>query len=120
MLDAFEQRWEREGIEERLHMERFQPIIGGDGAGEGQGGKIVFLESETEAESDGSQPILVAGEEAGLELPFGCRMGICHTCVGRLCSGQLRDLRSGELCGAEGEMVRTCVNAPEGPVEIAL
>ena len=29
-------------------------------------------------------------------------------------------LRTGEVHGTEGEMVRTCVNAPEGPVEIAL
>ena len=28
-------------------------------------------------------PILVAGEEAGATLPYGCRMGICHTCVGQ-------------------------------------
>ena len=38
-----------------------------------------------------------SGEEAGAELPFGCRMGICHTCVGKLCSGKLRDLRTGEV-----------------------
>ena len=120
MLDAFERRWEDEDLTERLHMERFQPIIGGDGAGGGEGGTIKFRKSDAEAESDGSQPILVAGEEAGLELPFGCRMGICHTCVGKLCSGRLRDLRSGEVHGEEGEIVRTCVNAPEGPVEIEL
>ena len=47
-------------------------------------------------------------------------MGICHTCVGKLCSGQLRDLRSGEVHGDEGEIVRICINAPEGPVEIEL
>ena len=76
--------------------------------------------SDVEAPSDGTQPILVAGEEAGATLPFGCRMGICHTCVGKLCSGKIRDLRTGEVSGSEGEIVRTCVNAPEGPVEIAL
>ena len=53
-------------------------------------------------------------------LPFGCRMGICHTCVGKLQSGQVRDLRTGEVHGEQGEMVRTCVNAPEGHVEIDL
>ena len=63
---------------------------------------------------------VVAGEEAGATLPFGCRMGICHTCVGKLCSGKIRDLRTGEVSGSEGEIVRTCVNAPEGPIEIAL
>ena len=72
------------------------------------------------ATSDGTTPILVAGEEAGAALPFGCRMGICHTCVGRLCSGRVRDLRTGKVSGSEGEMVRTCINAPEGPVEIDL
>jgi hypothetical protein len=47
-------------------------------------------------------------------------MGICHTCVGRLCSGRIRDLRTGEVGGSEGEVVRTCVNAPEGDVVIDL
>jgi len=120
MLDALTEHWERHGDPERLHMERFQPIIG-TGDGElGDGGTIRFASSGVEAQSDGSQPILAAGEEAGATLPFGCRMGICHTCVGRLCSGKVRDLRTGEVSGSEGEMVRTCVNAPEGHVEIAL
>jgi ferredoxin-NADP reductase len=119
LLDDLIEHFEQHGDRDRLHMERFQPIIGGD-AGEGEGGTIRFTESDADAESDGSQPILVAGEEAGLELPFGCRQGICHTCIGKLCSGQVRDLRTGEVSGTEGEMVRTCINAPEGPVEIAL
>ena len=120
MLDAMEEHWERDGDCDRLHMERFQPIIGEGDAEQGEGGTIRFTDSGLEAESDGSQPILVAGEEAGATLPFGCRMGICHTCVGKLCSGKIRDLRTGEVSGSEGEMIRTCVNAPEGPVEIAL
>jgi ferredoxin-NADP reductase len=119
MIDAFKAHWEEHGDANRLHLERFQPIIGGE-PGEGKGGTIRFLKSDIEAESDGGTPILVAGEEAGAELPFGCRMGICHTCVGRLCSGEIRDLRTGEVSGKPGEVVRTCINAPEGPVEIEL
>jgi ferredoxin-NADP reductase len=119
MLDAFDAYVDEHGDCERLHMERFQPVIGGD-AGDGEGGTIRFLKSDAEGESDGSRPILVAGEEAGLELPFGCRMGICHTCVGKLCSGKIRDLRTGEVTEAKGEMIRTCIHAPEGPVEIEL
>ena len=118
MLDALTDHWEAEASLERLHVERFQPKL--RGGEEGEGGKIVFAKSEAEAESDGTTPILVAGEEAGLELPFGCREGICHTCIGKLCSGQLRDLRNGKTHGTEGEMVRTCINAPEGDVEIEL
>ena len=120
MLDAMTEHWEREGDRDRLHLERFQPIIG-QGDGElGEGGTIRFTTSGVEATSDGTQPILVAGEEAGATLPYGCRMGICHTCVGKLCAGRIRDLRTGEVSGSVGEIVRTCVNAPEGPIEIAL
>jgi stearoyl-CoA 9-desaturase NADPH oxidoreductase len=120
LLDALVDHWAAEGDPDLLAMERFQPVIGGDAVVAGEGGRIVFAKSGVTAESDGTTPILVAGEEAGAELPYGCRMGICRTCIGRLCSGEVRDLRTGEVHGTEGEMVRTCVNAPEGPVEIAL
>jgi ferredoxin-NADP reductase len=118
LLDALTEHFEREGCEERLHMERFQPKLGL--AEEGEGGTIRFAKSECETECDGSTPILVAGEEAGLELPFGCREGICHTCVGKLRSGRVRDLRTGKVTGDDGETVRTCINAPEGAIEIEL
>ncbi len=118
MLDAFSEHWERQSDCQQLHMERFQPKLGlGDGA-EGEGGTIHFLKSDADAQSDGSKPILVAGEDAGLELPYGCREGICHTCVCQLVTGRVRDLRNGEVYGQEGEMIRTCISAPEGPIEL--
>ena len=118
MLDALTDMWEEQGDPRRLHSERFQPKLG---AGEeGDGGTIRFIASDRETESDGHMPILVAGEDAGLALPYGCREGICHTCVGALRSGRVRDLRNGKVYGQEGEMVRTCISAPEGPIEIDL
>jgi stearoyl-CoA 9-desaturase NADPH oxidoreductase len=120
MLDAFNDHFDREGDCDRLHMERFQPKLGLGQAGEGEGGTIKFLMSDCEAQSDGHIPILVAGEEEGLELPYGCREGICHTCVGELRSGRVRDLRTGKVYGQEGEVIRTCISAPEGPIEIDL
>jgi ferredoxin-NADP reductase len=120
MLDAFIEHFEREGSPDRLHMERFQPALALGDAVQGGGGEIVFLKSQKTARSDGEHPILVAGEEEGLELPYGCREGICHTCVGELRSGRVRDLRNGQVHGEPGEMVRTCIHAPEGPIEIEL
>jgi stearoyl-CoA 9-desaturase NADPH oxidoreductase len=117
MLDTLTDRWEREGLLDQLHMERFQPKLDAE---TGEGGTITFVKSDCQVEADGSKPILVCGEEAGLTLPFGCREGICHTCVGTLRSGRIRDLRNGEVSGQEGETVRTCINAPEGAVEIEL
>lgn len=123
MLDDLREHWARAGGDPTLlHMERFQPAVGfGIGDGEhGDGGTIRFTGTPIEAHSDGSQPILAAAEEAGATMPYGCRMGICHTCVVRLCAGSVRDLRTGEVHGREGEMVRTCTNAPEGAVVIEL
>src|SRR3954471_9523651 len=65
LLDALTEHWEEHADCDRMHLERFQPIIGGDG-GEGEGGTIKFLKSDVETECDGGTPILVAGEEAGL------------------------------------------------------
>jgi stearoyl-CoA 9-desaturase NADPH oxidoreductase len=118
MLDALTEHFERLGRAEHLHMERFQPKL--DAGETGEGGTITFLKSDCVVEADGTKPMLVEGEAAGLKLPFGCREGICHTCVGTLRSGRIRDLRNGQVSGQEGEVVRTCINAPEGPVEIEL
>ncbi|MGZ4202522.1 MAG: ferredoxin reductase [Thermoleophilaceae bacterium] len=118
LIDALTEHWERDADPARLHSERFQPKLGL--VAEGEGGTVAFVASDREVTCDGGTPILVAGEEGGLELPFGCREGICHTCIGRLRAGRVRDLRNGTLTGSEGEMVRTCINAPEGRIEIEL
>jgi stearoyl-CoA 9-desaturase NADPH oxidoreductase len=119
MLDAMEEHWAEHDLQDQLRMERFQPKLAHN-IEEGKGGTIVFRKSDCKTECDGATPILVAGEEEGLELPFGCREGICHTCVGTLLSGRVRDLRNGDVHGNEGENVRTCIHAPEGPVEVDL
>jgi ferredoxin-NADP reductase len=119
LLDGLIEHWENNADPDRLHFERFQPKIGGD-SGDGEGGKVSFLESDTTVECDGGTPILEAGEEAGLNLAYGCRIGICHTCVGTLKSGKLRDLRSGEVTEPTEQDVRICINTAEGDVEIEL
>jgi ferredoxin len=36
------------------------------------------------------QPILLAAEQAGLQLPSACRNGTCRTCMCRVLSGEVR------------------------------
>jgi len=119
LLDALSERFERAGVFERLHLERFRPVAAAPGVG-GGGGRVCFLASGKKVETDGTTPLLVAGEQAGALLPHGCRMGICNSCIGRLRSGAVRDLRTGDVQHADGQMVRTCVSAAAGPVEIDL
>ena len=76
-----------------------------------------FTRSGRETDADGATPLLAAGESAGVLMPSGCRMGIC---VVRLRAGRVRDLRTGQVHGDEGDMIQTCVSAAAGPVEIEL
>jgi ferredoxin-NADP reductase len=117
MLDDAERHWRRAGLVGRLHVERFRPAVASGG---GAGGRVRFVASGRQADSDASTPLLVVGENAGVLMPSGCRMGICHSCVARLRSGRVRDLRTGHEHGDEGELIQTCVSAAAGPVEIDL
>ncbi|MCY1212369.1 NADPH oxidoreductase [compost metagenome] len=69
-------------------------------------------------EADGSTPLLDVGEDAGVLMPSGCRMGICHSCLIPLRAGHVRDLRTGEVHGEPGQLIQTCVSAAAGPVNL--
>ena len=123
LLEAMGGRWARDGDRRACTWSTSSPTSICWTSAPGSAAPAARSASRTsgiEVVSDGEQPILACGEGAGAELPFGCRMGICHTCVGRLRSGQVRDLRTGRVHGQPGEMVQTCINAPEGAVEIDL
>ena len=110
MVSDAEKLWTAEGVADRLHLERFAAARV---AGSGRGGTVTFARTGTTLAADAATSLLEAGEQAGVRLPFGCRMGICHTCVVSLVDGRVRDLRT----GAEhepGERVQTCVTAPSG------
>lgn len=120
LLDAITEAFAVAGVPEHLNVERFRPVLAGAAAAQGTGGSVTFTRSDCTVQVDASTPLLVAGEEAGALLPSGCRMGICNSCVGRLCSGAVRDLRTGELQDTPDTMVRTCTTAAAGDVEIDL
>ncbi|MGW0927674.1 ferredoxin reductase [Streptomyces sp. NPDC002644] len=115
LLDAAEEHWGGHGVQERLHTERFRPsiVVAGDG------GEVTFSTTGTTVDADGATPLLDVGEEAGVLMPAGCRMGICFGCVSPLKAGAVRDLRTGEITEAEpGVLIQTCVSAAAGPCDI--
>ncbi|MFI5645421.1 ferredoxin reductase [Kitasatospora sp. NPDC051705] len=119
LLDAAEERWSEHGVRERLHTERFRPavaVVVGDGSG---GGEVTFSATGRTVEADGATPLLDVGEEAGVLMPSGCRMGVCFGCVTPLKAGAVRDLRTGEITEAEpGVLIQTCVSAAAGACDI--
>ncbi|WP_406290986.1 ferredoxin reductase [Streptomyces sp. NBC_00209] len=115
LLDAAEEYWREHGVHERLHTERFRPgiVVAGDG------GEVTFSVTGKTTGADGVTPLLDIGEEIGVLMPSGCRMGICFGCVTPLKAGAVRDLRTGEITEAEpGVLIQTCVSAAAGPCDI--
>jgi stearoyl-CoA 9-desaturase NADPH oxidoreductase len=110
MLNEAERAWTAAGIGERLHLERFAvsraaPI--------GAGGMVTFAKSGKRAAADAATSLMDAGEGVGVQMPFGCRMGICQSCVVDLVEGHVRDLRTG-VEHEPGTRVQTCISAASG------
>jgi len=110
MLTAAEHAWSAGGIAHRLHQERFAAT---KAAVHGQGGTVEFARSGKSVTVDAATPLMEAGENAGIRMPFGCRMGICQSCVVGLLDGHVRDLRSG-VEHEPGSRVQTCISAASG------
>ncbi|TDC59669.1 ferredoxin reductase [Micromonospora sp. KC207] len=119
LLDAVEAHWAANGAADRLHTERFRPTVISPGAG----GDVTFTRAGVTVRADGGTALLDAGEDAGVLMPSGCRMGICFGCVVPLRQGAVRDLRNGEITTAvpgDGVLIQTCVSAAAGTCDIDL
>jgi ferredoxin-NADP reductase len=110
MLDAAQQSWAAARLADRLHLERFAVS---KAAVHGQGGTVEFARSGKTVTVDAATPLMDAGEAAGIKMPFGCRMGICQSCVVGLVEGHVRDLRTG-VEREPGSRVQTCISAASG------
>ena len=117
MLDAFSEHFEQHGRTKHLHIERFSLATVDS---EAAGGMVTFGEGGKTVEVDGATTLLEAGEKAGVNMLFGCRMGICHTCDVPLASGRVRDLRSGEEHDNPNEYIQTCVSVAAGDCTLTL
>lgn len=120
LLDALQERYDAAGISDRLHTERFQAAVTVTDS-DVAGGAVAFTRSGTAVDADGATSLLDAGENAGVLMPSGCRMGVCFGCVVPLRQGAVRDLRNGDLTTAnpgDGVLVQTCVSAAAGPCEL--
>jgi stearoyl-CoA 9-desaturase NADPH oxidoreductase len=117
LLDALRGAWTN-GLEHRLRCESFLPPTFA-AVGEAGEGAIRFADSGLEVENSGAS-LLEQAEAAGLHPPYGCRMGICHTCTCRKVAGTHKNLITGEISSAPDEKIQLCVSAALGDVSIEL
>ena len=85
-----------------------------------EGGTVTFTDTGLEVEAGGGTSLLDAGEEAGVLMPSGCRMGICFSCTTRKSEGTVRNILSGEESSMPDEDIRICVSAPLGDCSVEL
>lgn len=119
LLAAIEACFEQAGRSRQLHIERFRAPFT-EIPTDAIGGRVRFARSGVDAEGDNKTPLLRVAEDAGMNPPHGCRMGICHTCNTTLVSGCVRDLRTGKVLNEAGSIVQTCICAAAGDCELDL
>jgi ferredoxin-NADP reductase len=117
LLAALEKHFEQAGRKRHLHIERFLASFA-EVPKDAVGGRVRFTKSKVEAQADHKTPLLRVAEDAGMNPPHGCRMGICHTCNTTLVAGAVRDLRTGKLINEAGSIVQTCICAAAGDCEL--
>ena len=110
LLNSAEHAWSAAGIKDRLHLERFAVS---KAAPAGAGGRVTFAQSGKSTVADAATSLMDAGEQLGVQMPFGCRMGICQSCVVTLAEGHARDLRTGQD-REPGTRIQTCISAASG------
>jgi ferredoxin-NADP reductase len=119
LLGAAEACFAGEGLASRLHVERFGMRLAPPPR-DVAGGVVRFARSGRSAPADAATCLLRVAEDAGLAPRYGCRRGICHTCVTTLRAGRVRDLRTGAFIDEPGAAFQLCVCAAAGPVELEL
>ena len=110
MLKAVDRAWSAAGVGDNLHLEHFAVSRA---APAGAGGTVTFAKSGKSTAADAATSLMDAGEGVGVQMPFGCRMGICQSCVVSLVEGHVRDLRTGQE-HEPGTRVQTCISSASG------
>lgn len=120
LVESARATWQDAGLASRVHVEQFHATRAPLSA-DACGGQIAFMRSGLAVTAKGQENLLRLAEDAGLNPDHGCRMGICHGCSVKLISGQVRDLRNGQIMSCDpGQEVQICVTAAVGDIELDL
>jgi len=82
--------------------------------------KVIFQKSGVEVEWTGSEDsLLELGEEHGVDLDFGCRMGNCTACQQPIVSGEV-DYPMGHGGDPEEGNALLCCSVPKGDADVVI
>lgn len=79
----------------------------------------VYLRSRQQQFSSDST-LLLAAEQAGIRLNYGCRQGICQLCRCNKVSGVVKNIQTGKLSGDGYDSIQTCLSVAMSDVVLDL
>ena len=82
---------------------------------------VVFLHSQKVCQASAGSALLDLAERNGVQIPYGCRQGLCGTCATRVLSGTVHmDVEAGLTADQKNAgYVLPCVSRTEGTVVVA-
>jgi stearoyl-CoA 9-desaturase NADPH oxidoreductase len=107
------------GDSPRLRTEFFKVSTTAAIDGDSADGEVAFNQAGKTAPNSGAS-LLEQAEAMGLTPEYGCRMGICFSCVSRKTEGTVRNVLTGEESSLPDEDIRICVSAPVGSCSVDL
>jgi ferredoxin-NADP reductase len=107
------------GDSPRLRTEFFKVSTTAAIDGDSADGEVAFNQAGKTAPNSGAS-LLEQAEAMGLTPEYGCRMGICFSCVSRKTEGTVRNVLTGEESSLPDEDIRICVSAPVGNCSVDL
>lgn len=117
-MAAVESHWSAQGLSARLRLERFGAAIRQPETGDAS--EVRCARSERVFTNAPGEALLPAAERAGLQPAYGCRIGVCRTCLCHKRSGVVENLVTGERSGTADEWIRLCVSTPRSDLELDL
>jgi ferredoxin-NADP reductase len=83
---------------------------------------VVFLHSQKVCQVSAGSALLDLAERNGVQIPYGCRQGLCGTCATRVLSGTVQmDVEAGLTAEQKNAgFVLPCVSRAEGTVVLAV
>jgi ferredoxin-NADP reductase len=124
LTEAVAALWMTVGLQNRLRTEHFTPppmrsYLANDPDDPARH-SLFFARSRRTIEGRRGASLLEQAEGAGLNPPYGCRRGICHTCTCRKLSGTVLNAHTGAVSRAPNEDIQLCVSAPRSDVSLDL
>ncbi len=118
LMDSVRALFAEEGLDDQLHVEQFAAPVRTVSTDDAKG-DISFSAAGTTVPNSG-RTLLEQAEDAGLTPEYGCRMGICFSCVRRKDTGTTRNVMTGDLCSDTDTSVKLCISVPVGDVSVDL